>query len=584
MSARREALFAVTILLLTSACSRHPHRQTIVIGVDGMDPGFVERHWADLPNLNSLRHEGSFQRLATTMPPQSPVAWSTFITGLDPAEHGIFDFVHRDPATHEPYLSTDRTEPPRFVLPLGPYRLPLSGPRIESLRKGTPFWQTLSERGVPVSIVRMPVNYPPLPYGDEIAGMGTPDLRGTQGTFAFYTDRPEDTSRAVSGGMIFNVHPEHGHVALTIQGPPNTLRSDGGFAAVTADVDIDPEYSVASVGIGDERRVLKQGEWSDWIPVQFPMIPHVAFTKGMVRVYAKQLHPGFEVYVSPVNVDPLDPALPVSHPKGFAAGMGRFYTQGIAEDTSALRQGVLDHDEFLAQSRLVLRDELHLLAQALDSYRDGFLFFYFSAVDQNSHILWGKYDAELLTFYKAVDAAIGEVRRREPNAGIIVMSDHGFSTFRRAVNLNTWLLEQGLLSLNPDRSIDWAHTKAWAIGLNALYLTGADRSDLKQRLLALRDPDDGAVVIERVDEVIPSAANRSAAPDLEIGYAPGYRASWQTGLGEVPAVVFEANTDAWIADHCINPERVPGVLFLSRGLLVPDASLKGLSHAILKLY
>ncbi|MES1262006.1 MAG: alkaline phosphatase family protein, partial [Acidobacteriota bacterium] len=113
-----------------SGCGRATHRKVIVIGVDGMDPGFVERHWSALPNLDRLRREGSFQRLRTTTPPQSPVAWSTFITGLDPGEHGIFDFVHRDPVTKEPFLSTDRTEPPRFVLSLGEYRLPLSSPRI----------------------------------------------------------------------------------------------------------------------------------------------------------------------------------------------------------------------------------------------------------------------------------------------------------------------------------------------------------------------------------------------------------------------------------------------------------------------
>ena len=304
----------------------------------------------------------------------------------------------------------------------------------------------------------------------------------------------------------------------------------------------------------------------------------------MFRVFAKQLHPDLELYVSPVNIDPEKPALPISQPSSFAREMGRFYSQGIGEDTAALRQGVFTMNEFLAQSRLVLSDENHLLQRTLDGFRDGFLFFYFSSVDQNSHILWGRHDAELLEFYRAVDASIGEVRRREPEADLIVMSDHGFSTFNRAVNLNTWLLEQGLLARDANGTIDRAHTKAWAIGLNALYLTGADREDIRRRLLALRDPENGAAAVETVTEIHPAPENRAVAPDLIVGYAPGYRASWQTGLGEVADTTFETNTDAWIADHCIAADRVPGVLFLSRGLSAPQPSLKKLAGVILGLY
>ena len=561
---------------MMTGCGGGAHRKVIVIGVDGMDPGFVERHWNALPNLARLRDDGSFQRLRTTTPPQSPVAWSTFITGLDPGEHGIFDFVHRDPVTKDLFLSTDRTMAPRWVLSLGEYQLPLSGPRVESLRKGKAFWQTLAERGVPVSIVRMPANYPPLPYGNELSGMGTPDLRGTQGTFSFYTDAAGEESRAVSGGLIRRVQIVRNHVALRVEGPPNTLRKDRAFAAVTLDVDVDPERAVTRFAVGEEMAVLRQGEWSDWLAADFPLVPHVASVRGMFRVYAKQLKPGFEVYVSPVNIDPEKPALPISQPPSYAGEAGRFYTQGIGEDTAALRQGVFDLPEFLAQSRLVLKDEQMLLDHALRRYRDGFLFFYFSSVDQNSHVLWGRHDDELLTFYQAVDRAIGEVRRREPEAALLVMSDHGFSTFNRAVNLNAWFVAQGLIT--GDRR------KAWAAGLNAVYLDGADREDVRQRLLALRDPENGRVVVERVSDVQATAENRALAPDLVVGYAPGYRASWATGLGESADTVFETNTDAWIADHCINADDVPGVLFLSRGLQAPEPSLKSLSGVILRLY
>src|ERR1035438_1653465 len=159
---RAALVFASLLALAAVACrlSRTPASvpQVIVLGIDGMDPNFVERHWDTLPNLARLRQQGSFSRLGTTMPPQSPVAWSTFITGLEPDQHRIFDFVHRDPATLEPFSSMGRTEEPRFTLPLGPYILPLSGSRLVSFRHGTAFWQTLAARGIPVTVVRMPTN------------------------------------------------------------------------------------------------------------------------------------------------------------------------------------------------------------------------------------------------------------------------------------------------------------------------------------------------------------------------------------------------------------------------------------------
>jgi len=555
----------------------------IVIGVDGMDPGFVERHWNDLPNLKQLRDTGTFQRLRTTTPPQSPVAWSTFITGLDPDDHGIFDFVHRNPATHELFLSTERTIGPGFRIPLGPYEIPLRSGRVESLRRGTPFWKTLADRGVPVSVIRMPTNYPPLHAGHEIAGMGTPDLRGTQSTFAFYTDAADQTTRNVSGGLIRRVDVVNHHVDLTVEGPPNTLRRDQAYSTITLTVDIDPNEPIARLQAGQKMAIIRQGEWSGWIRADFPLIPHVISARGMFRVFAKQLHPGFELYVSPINIDPTRPVLPVAYPSSFGEDLGRFYTVGIPEDTSAIRQGVFDLPQFLAQTRLVWEDENRMWNQALDRFQTGFLFFYFSSVDENSHILWGRHDHELLKIYRKVDGAIGEVRRRQSDAALIVMSDHGFSTFDRAVNLNTWLLEQGLLARAADGKIDWANTKAYAIGLNALYLSGADRDDVRRRLLEWRDPQGDRQIVEAVSVTHPAPANRAVAPDLIVGYAPGYRGSWATGLGEVPGTDLEDNNDAWIADHCINAADVPGVLF-TNGLRVPDASLKSLSSVILKLF
>jgi predicted AlkP superfamily phosphohydrolase/phosphomutase len=582
-------------------------RQVIVLGVDGMDPGFLERHWSDLPNVARLRGQGGFRRLGTTMPPQSPVAWSTFITGLDPAEHGIFDFVHRDPRTMQPFSSMSRTVEPRFQIPLGPYVLPLSSARVETLRKGEPFWRMLWDRHIPVTIMHMPTNFPPERVGAAISGMGVPDLRGTEGTFTFYTDDPEEIARDVPGGRIVKVAAENGRYVLPVEGPPNPLRKDRRYATADLVVEADAERDAALLTTGSARAIVQRGEWSEWLRADFPLLGWLAGARGMFRVYAKEIHPRLELYVTPVNIDPRAPDLPISAPASFsravAGAIGPFYTQGIAEDTSAYRQGVLDLEEFLRQSTLVRDDEMKLLRYALDGFREGLLFFYFSSIDQGSHMLWGKHEPELLEIYRAVDAAIGEVCRRFPRADIVVMSDHGFNSFDRSVNLNTWLWEKGFLALQgPPRGddegfadVDWTKTQAYALGLNGLYLniagrekngilrqgaeTAAAMQRLARELVEFRDPANGRQVVETAP-----ATGAPAGPDLIVGYGRGYRGSWETALGAVPRAILEDNTDVWIGDHCINAEDVPGVLLSNRLLRAERPSLRDVTVTILEMF
>lgn len=582
-----------------------------MLGIDGADPGFIERHWNDLPNFARLRDNGSFHRLQTTSPPQSPVAWSTFITGLDPASHGIFDFVHRDPETLQPFSSMSRTEEPRFTLPLGSYRLPLSGSRVVSLRKGKAFWQILSEHDIPVTIIHMPTNYPPIETGHAIAGMGMPDLQGTQGTFAFYTDDPEELDRTVAGGRIAKVTLQDGHAVLSIAGPPDSLRKDQRIAAANLTVDVDPDRLFARLEINGQTAIVREGEWSDWLAADFTLIPHLVSSRGMFRVFAKQLHPLFQLYITPINVDPFSPVLPLSAPvsysKTIAEETGRFFTLGIPEDTAALRQGVFTLPQFLSQTHLVFQDERKLLRYSLRHFDGGLLFFYFSTVDENSHMLWGKHEPELLKIYQDVDACLGEVMRNEPDAQLIVMSDHGFTTFDRAVNLNTWLYRRGFLALNASpaedtnlASADWPGTEAYAFGLNGLYLNLAGRekhgsiepgprrdatlANLREQLLAFRDPESGKQVIETVDLTNATTANARVAPDLIVGYAPGYRASWQTALGGVPAPLIYDNTDAWIGDHCINAADVPGILFTNGPAANPNPGLRDVTVSVLHAF
>jgi predicted AlkP superfamily phosphohydrolase/phosphomutase len=601
-------------LIFAISCGRgevsYPKRM-IVLGVDGMDPGYIERHWADLPNLRRLRDQGSFMRLKTSTPPQSPVAWSTFITGSAPAAHGIFDFVHRNPATLAPFSSMSKTEEGRFTLSLGKWRLPLSSSKIVSLRKGVPFWQRLSDAGVPVTVLRMPTNYPPVAAGRAIAGMGVPDLRGTNGTFTFFTDDPEELSRSVPGGRIVKVHLENGRAILPLEGPPDTFRKYNRETTFPLTVDVDATQPLARVQAGDQQAIVGEGEWSPWMQADFPLLPYVVSARGMFRVFVRQVHPSLQLYVSPVNVDPLAPVLPLSAPAGFsrevAESVGRYYTLGIPEDTSALRQGVLTLPQFLSQTRLVFEDERKLLEYGLSHFKGGLLFAYFSVVDESSHMLWGRHDPELLAFYRAVDASIGEVMRREPTAELIVMSDHGFTAFTRAVNLNTWLHNRGFLSLTRGpgeettiAEADWRSTEAYALGLNGLYVNLAGREkngaipdgerkqavieSLREQLLAFRDPSNGEPVVGSVDVTHADAVNAAVAPDLIVGYKPGYRGSWQTALGGVPSEEVTANNDAWIGDHCVNPADVPGVLFTNHRVSFTSSALQDVTTFILRSF
>lgn len=588
-------------------------KRVIVLGIDGMDPGFLERHWDALPNLDKMRRQGEFLRLATTTPPQSPVAWSSFITGLDPGGHGIYDFVHRDPDTMTPYSAMSRTAEGGRRLGIGPYLLPLTPGRAESLRQGTAFWKTLGDHGIPATVIRMPTNFPPVDCdGLSLAGMGTPDLRGTFGSFSYFTDQERYRPGEVPGGEIFRVEVRDGTVTLKLPGPANSLRKDNAPTFAPIDVYVDAEHGAARFHAGDRVVVLKEGEWSEWLPVRFALISGLADAAGMVRIYAQQLRDGFSVYVSPVNIDPVEPALPISDPPSYsrelAQATGRFYTQGIAQDTAALRQGVFTRDEYLRQSREVSLQMLKLLRFELERFREGVLFFHFFGVDQNSHILWGLDEPKLLETYRLVDETLAWVLERAAEATVLIVSDHGFARFDRAVHLNAWLREAGLLALKPEaeqkeeagiEDIDWSRTKAYAVGLNGIYVnqqfreregvvaegeeTEAVLREVRDGLLALRDPANGQPVVHSVVEARQqfSGGHLADAPDLIAGYYPGYRSSWQTALGAVPRVVIEENRDEWRGDHCIAAEFVPGVYLANRRTGIVQPRLQDLGGHIL---
>ncbi|MGC4050825.1 MAG: alkaline phosphatase family protein [Paludibaculum sp.] len=594
---------------------RERHPRMIVLGVDGMDPGFVEKNWAVLPNLDRLRRQGGFQRLATTNPPQSPVAWSAVITGLDPGGHGIFDFVHRDAATITPYSSMAEVLDARRTFAFGPWILPLESGQVRSLRKGAAFWTLLSAQGVPARILRMPVNFPPVEFpGESLAGMGTPDLQGGYGTFTTFTSERGVIDRTVPGGRIVAVKMQGRQALLTVEGPVNGFRRGHPVSAAWLTVDADEGTDTALISAGGRRIALRVGEWSPWFQLEFPLLGPVAKTRGIARLLLRRVKPFLEVYLSPVNMDPRDPALPISTPKelsaSLASAVGPFYTQGIAEDTSALRAHSLNHAEFLQQAGQVLDDSMKLFRYELSRYEDGLMFYYFSSVDQHAHVLWGHDDAELTRVYRRIDEAVGlAMAKLGADGTLVVMSDHGFSTFDRAVHLNAWLAQEGLLKLIDGSkrgdeelfaNVDWSQTRAYALGLNEIYLNLAGREPngavapgegsqavlqrISERLLALRDPQTGKAVVRAVYPAAQVATGKlpGYAPDLVVGYTPGYRASWQTALGAVPEQILVPNEEAWLADHCIDPEFVPGVFFTNRTPALEKPHLRDVPVSILK--
>ena len=630
---RARVLLMAALLIAAGACAvaHRPAPAVVVIGIDGMDPdllrGFVDRGL--MPHFASLLERGSYRALETSIPPQSPVAWSNFITGMDPGGHGIFDFIHRNPETYLPVFSTALVSEPERTLTIGPWVIPLSGGRTRLLRKGEAFWQILGRHGVPYTILRVPANFPPAPgQGRSLSGMGTPDLAGGYGTFSFYTDDPAFAEGTVAGGDIHRVTVERGQVEARLAGPENTLRRDRPRMPVAFRADLDPRDDAIRLSVGSESLLLAKGQWSEWVSVTFDALGPFRKVSGICRFYLESVRP-FKLYVTPINIDPAHPALPISTPSRFARWMrdriGDFYTQGIAEDTKALRSGVFDDAAFVGQTDHVLAEQWRMLDTVLDGYHEGFLFFYVSTVDQSCHMMWRNADARhpahaaspgfgdrIAGLYANMDSLLGMVERRIPaGATLIVMSDHGFAPFYKRVNLNAWLHQEGYLSLSQGGAIGqgalldnvfWRRTRAYALGLNGLYLNvlhregkgivrpGAEAdtllADLTARLLALRDPETGERVVTRVDRArdVYHGPEVAHAPDLIVGYNRGYRSSDESALGTVTGAWLTPNTDRWSGDHCMDHTLVPGVLLANRPVGIEDPSLLDLPVTILALY
>jgi len=609
--------------------------KTIILGIDGMDSHLVQVYMNKglLPNFSKLAQIGSFHSTGTSFPAQSPVAWSSLSVGAGPGLHGIYDFIHRDPATMIPYLSTSKVTSAKKKVHIGQWEIPISGGSVENLRKGKPFWEYLADHDIPTTVFKMPGNFPcQSKKVDMVSGMGTPDLRGGYGSFTLFTTRSVESFGEVTGGMVVPINFHRGMAEAVLPGARNTLLQGQPDTIIPIKIWRDHKNSVVRLLIQEKEFLLKKGEWSDWIQLSFTMMPMISEVQGICKIFIKHVHPEFMMYVSPINIDPSDPVLPVvssaSYGKKLVEHVGPFYTQGLPEDTKALSHGILSDREYLDLAFQIIDERQRLLDYELGRFsrlENGFLFFYFSSLDQDTHMFWRTLDAKhpsyseqlhqdhghiLAKIYMEMDKSLGDVLDRfdisDPDFRLIVMSDHGFAPFRRQVNVNTWLHQNGYIELRRRNDmapgeffadVIWNQTAAYALGINAVYLNleGRERfgavppsqgkqvlKKIQKDLFLLRDEKTGEKVVSNI-RVVPDVEKQANphAPDLIIGWNRGYRTSWDSILGGFSEKVIRDNDDKWSGDHCIDPSLVPAVLFTNRQVTKSSPDLCDITATIL---
>ena len=607
-------------------------KRAVILGFDGMDPELTERFIAEgrLPNLARLRQQGTFRKLRTTYPAISPVAWSTFMTGVNPGKHNIYDFLARDLSNYLPYLSSAEIKGPKHSWKIGKYNIPLGGARIRGMRRGTPFWHWLGEAGIFCSVLRVPVTFPPEEFsGVLLSGMCVPDLKGSQGTFCFCSTRPSG-EKFREGGVRVPIERRGSRYTSYVPGPEDPLAGGSGSELrVNFQIDPEPRTNQARLTVDSETFTLKVGDYSAWIPIKFKS--GIGFSAhGICRFYLKEVSPEIEIYVTPVNIDPARPDLPISHPVTYSIYLAKLFgpyaTLGLAEDTWALNEKVLDDQAFLAQCYANHEDRERMLFDALEKTQQGLCACVFDTTDRVQHMFWRYLDEDhpaargvprdqrpsvIQDLYARMDELIGRVMKQiDDHTLLMIVSDHGFKSFARCVNLNAWLHQNGYLALKSGKTesgdwfddVDWSRTRAYTMGLNGLYvnLKGREREgivepgaeadslkdELRRKLDGLSDPASGRAGITGVFDcdAVYAGPYVDNAPDLLVGYGDGFRASWDSVMGKVTSQIFEDNLKAWSGDHCIDPRLVPGILFCNQKISDEKPAIVDVAPTILKLF
>ena len=620
-------LKAVARVLIRRGKAKPKIKRLIVVGLDGFDPQLAERFGAEgrMPNFAKLAEEGSFSRLGTAFPSISPVAWSSYATGVDASRHNIYDFLTRDPCSYFPMLSsTDIRSMPR-TLNLGLAKVPWGQRTVyRLLQKSQPFWKLLGASGVWSSIVRVPITFPPQKFknGTLLAGMCVPDLQGTQGSFSFYSTGARKGDH--TGGQQFQVRLKNGVIESKLTGPPG---KDGHAMKCPFKVTLDDASGKATIEVGNDKATVERKEYTPWMTIPFEGCT------GIARFYIQTWEGGdVGVYVTPINIDPNSPAMPISHPFVYsiylAKMMGPYATLGLAEDTWALNERVVDEEAFLKQSWLIFEERKKMLWDVLAKTKRGFATVVFDTTDRISHMFYRtldpdhpanegkeveKYKNVLPELYGKMDDFLGEIRAKigdDPETMLMVISDHGFCNFRRGVNMNTWLKEEGYLVLKEGKEtsgdwfadVDWEKTRAFTLGLTGIFINRKGREakgivekgpemdalckEIKEKLEALTDPKDGKPVVKEafMTKEIHSGPYADMAPEILLGYHRGFRHSWDCATGSVSAETFTDNTKSWSGDHCVDPRLVPGVFWCNRKIAVDDPNILDIAPTALDLF
>jgi len=589
------------------------HDKIVIIGFDALSPRIMEPLMAQgrLPNFARLKDQGGYTPLATTNPPQSPVAWSSFITGQNPGKTGVFDFIARDPKTYGLSLSLAEFE----------------AGKVKAVIKSKRFWQYTSGRKVPATIISCPITFPPDRItGKMLSGMGVTDVLGTEGTFSFYTTEKEP-ERESTGGKVFYLNKSPMMISHLIG--PKVSGAGGKADNVRVPFKASVKDGQATVEFQGRTAQLKVGEWSDWQEVTFDL-GLFKKAKGIFKFYLVEAEPEFKLYAGPINMDPRDPLFKISYPDRYsreiAETIGLYHTQGMPFDTWGLNENRIDEEAFIAQLEDIHKENMALLEHELAQFREGIFFFYFESSDIVQHMFWrytdpqhplyepdapARYKNMITEWYIKMDEALGRVMQ---NIGkddtLLVLSDHGFDTFRRAVNVNTWLRDNGYLELEDAgaiagqpllKGIDWARTKAYAVGFGGIYINekgrekegvvnpGSEKEQLKteiiQKLEEWADAKYSARVVHKAHRQQEAfwGPYQADAPDILVGYNIGYDASWQTALGDVPKNQIEDNLKKWSGSHLFDNTLVPGVLFTNRPLAKDNPSIMDLAPTILSI-
>ena len=649
----------------TPASSQSAFKQKLVIlGFDGMDPDLVERYLAEgkLPNIKKVIDQGGLYRLETTHSPESPTAWASFATGVNAGKHNIYDFLVRDTQTYLPDLGMVKREPPQFLFNY----IPVSKPKLTSLRGGTSFWVTAGQGGVRSSILTVPVTFPPedVPNGELLSGLPLPDIRGTMGTFYYYaTDLSRyEEGNTEFGGILRRLVFDGTTAQAELVGPPNPVvrqqirelrqaaapsESDrASLAELEAVEDVRVPFTVvwnkeartANISIEGEDVHLAEGQWSKWIDLEF-RVNFLVRLHGMAQLYLIKASDDLQLYISPVNWKPDNPPAAMSAPASFAADLyerlGPYRTLGWAEATWPLNEDRLDEKSFMDDLNRAFDDRAQVILSRLDAKRWDLLVGVIESTDRVQHMMWRlidpghpMYNAALAArfgdsierVYRRCDEFVGQVTERlDRDTPVLIVSDHGFHSFRYSVNLNTWLVEKGYMALKGQRpgektlgdlfgggqfweNVDWSQTRAYSMGLGQIYFNlkgresrgivseGAEYAQLTEQLskdlLEMKDPSTGDSIVRAVyPRAVYSGPYLANASDIQVGMQDGYRVSWQTSLGGTPPGIVYPNMKKWSGDHgSYDYQTTAGVLISSRKIQSEATRIIDIAPTVLRYF